>query len=319
MRMDRVCILGGSGFVGRHLANRLVQHGISARVPTRRRERSRHLLVLPTLELIEANIHDPAALTELCRGSSAVINLVGILNEAGSDGSGFRRAHVELTEKALRACREAGVQRYLHMSALGADAEHGPSHYQRTKGEAERLALAAHGTDLDVTVFRPSVIFGPGDSFFNRFAALLRMAPGVFPLPTPRARFQPVSVGDVAEAFARSLLREDTFGERLELAGPQRYELIELVRYTATVAGLRRLVYPSPDWLSRLQARVLGKLPFKPYSYDNYLSASVDNVATHNALPGLGIHPASVEAVVPGYLAGGVRNQYNVYRRLARR
>ena len=319
MRMDKVCILGGSGFIGRHLANRLREHGIRSRVPTRHRERSRHLLVLPELELIEADIHDEPTLVEMVRDNHAVINLVGILNESGSDGSGFRRAHVELTEKALRACRTAGVHRYLHMGALGADADNAPSHYQRTKGEAERMVLAAQAPDLNVTVFRPSVVFGPGDGFFNRFAGLLRIAPGVFPLPTPRARFQPVYVGDVTEAFAVSLANRETFGRAYDLVGPRRYELQELVEYVARVTGLRRRIFPCPDRLSRLQARVLGRLPTKPYSMDNYLSATVDNVSDNNGLEALGIHPTAVEAVVPDYLAGGVRARYNAFRRLARR
>ncbi|MCP1673189.1 NADH dehydrogenase [Natronocella acetinitrilica] len=322
MRMERVCILGGSGFIGRNLANRLLEHNIAARVATRRRERSRHLLIIPRLELIEADVYNEDALTRLLAGADAVINLVGILNEKGSDGSGFRRAHVELTEIVLRACARAGIRRYVHMGALGADADNGPSHYQRTKGEAERLVLSAQSPELDVTVFRPSVVFGPEDSFFNRFAGLLRIAPGAFPLPTPYARFQPVFVGDVAEAFVRSLTNETTFGKSLDLVGPQRYTLLELVRYVATVAGLRRKIIPCPDWMSRLQARVMGMVPTKPFSMDNYLSATVDNISDHNALPALGIHPTAVEAVVPGYLSGGGRGHrgdYDGYRRLARR
>lgn len=322
MRMERVCIIGGSGFIGRHLANRLVEHHIRSRIPTRRRERSRHLLVVPRMELIEADIHDETTLQALFRDVDAVVNLVGILNEKGSDGSGFRNAHVTLTEKVIRACHSAGVARYLHMSALGADADNGPSHYQRTKGEGERLALAANDARLAVTVFRPSVVFGPEDSFFNRFAGLLRIAPGAFPLPTPHARFQPVYVGDVAEAFVRCLDDRETFGKAYDLVGPRRYTLLELVRYVADVVGLRRAIIPCPDWLSRLQARGMGALPTKPFSMDNYLSATVDNVSDHNGLLDLGIHPTAVEAVVPGYLGGGgrgARARYDRFRRLARR
>ncbi len=320
MRIQRVCILGGSGFVGRHLANRLHRDGIHTRIPTRRRERARHLLVIPGVELVEVDVHDPSGLKDLFRGMDAVINLVGILNERGKDGSGFRHAHVELTEKILAACRETGVKHYLHMSALGADAERGPSFYQKTKGEAEGLVRAAHGDALAVTIFRPSVIFGHGDSFFNRFAGLLRTAPGVFPLPTPNARFAPVYVGDVCEAFARSLGNRDTWGETYDLCGPREYTLKELVDYTAQLAGLRRIVWPAPDWLSRLQASLLQLWPTKPYSRDNYLSATVDNTSTDNGLPKLGIHPTAVEAVVPAYIGGRhVRGLYNRFRKTARR
>ncbi len=320
MRIERVCILGGSGFVGRHLANRLQPEGIRIRVPTQRRERARHLLIVPGVELIEADIHDTQRLTELFQDVDAVINLVGILNESGSDGSGFRRAHVELTEKALAACRQAGVKRYLHMSALGADAHRGPSFYQKTKGEAEELARAAHSDDLAVTIFRPSVIFGHEDSFFNRFAGLLKVAPGIFPLPTPWARFAPVYVGDVCEAFVLSLRDRDTFGQTYDLCGPKEYNLKELVDYTARLAGLKRIVWPAPDWLSRLQAKLLGLWPTKPYSRDNYLSATVDNVSSDNGLPKLGIHPTAVEAVVPAYIgARHIRGLYNQFRKTARR
>ncbi|MCC5811275.1 MAG: complex I NDUFA9 subunit family protein [Ectothiorhodospiraceae bacterium] len=320
MRMERVCILGGSGFVGRHLANRLARQDICSRVPTRRRERSRHMLIIPRLELIETDIHDQSALTGLLEGVDAVINLVGILNESGRDGSGFRRAHVELTESAIAACRAAGVRRYLHMSALGADAENGPSFYQKTKGESELLARAAHGPDLAVTIFRPSVIFGPEDSFFNRFAGLLRIAPGVFPLPTPHARFAPVYVGDVTEAYARCLTDRSTYGQTYDLCGPKEYTLKELVDYTARMARLRRIVLPAPDWLSRLQARLLGLWPTKPYSMDNYLSATVDNVSKDNGLPKLGVHPTAVETIVPAYLGSQhARGRYNRFRQIAGR
>lgn len=320
MRIERVCILGGSGFVGRHLINRLHGEGIRVRVPTRRRERARHLLIVPGVELVEADVHDQDRLTELFRDVDVVINLVGILNEKGSDGSGFRRAHVELTEKALVACRAAGVKRYLHMSALGADAERGPSFYQKTKGEAEQLARAAHAEDLAVTIFRPSVIFGHEDSFLNRFAGLLRMAPGIFPLPTPHARFAPVYVGDVSEAFVRSMRDRSTWGETYDLCGPNEYSLKELVDYTAELAKLRRIVWPAPDWLSRLQAKLLGLWPTKPYSRDNYLSAQVDNVCKDNGLQKLGIHPTAVEAVVPAYIGQRhVRGLFNQLRKSARR
>ena len=318
-RMQRVCILGGSGFVGRHLANRLYDQGILSRIPTRRRERTKQILVVPGLDLVEADIHDPDTLKQLFRECDTVINLVGILNEKGFDGSGFRRAHVELTDKVLDACRHAGVRRLLHMSALGADAEQGPSFYQRTKGESEKLVLSAADA-LDVTVFRPSVIFGPDDSFFNRFALLLKLAPGIFPLPTPHARFSPVYVGDVAEAFIRAMDDHDTFGQSYDLCGPETHTLLELVRYTAETAGLRRKVLPASDRLSRLQARILQRIPGKPFSMDNYLSATVDNVCSVNNLPQLGIHPTAMDAVVPGYLANRTeRARYNQFRQQTRR
>ena len=173
MTQHTICILGGSGFVGHHLCARLTEEGHQLRVLTRRREEHRDLLVLPTLELIECNIHDIDALKQAMTGCDVVINLVGILNEKGHDGSGFRRAHVELPQKVVEACRANNIHRLLHMSALGADAKHGPSFYQRTKGEGERLV---HSSGLTVTTFRPSVMFGEHDSFFNRFGGLLKLS-----------------------------------------------------------------------------------------------------------------------------------------------
>lgn len=313
-----VCVLGGSGFIGRHLVGLLQREGYRIRVPTRRRQRSRHLLVNPSVELVEVDLFADQALERLFQGVDAVVNLVGILNEFGPAGEGFRRAHVTLTERTLAACREVGVSRYLHMSALGADVD-GPSLYQRTKGEAENLALAANDQQLAVTVFRPSVVFGPEDSFLNRFAGLLRLAPGVFPLPSAMTRFQPVYVGDVAQAFLLALEDEGLAGESLDLVGPNRYTLLELVRLVAGWSGSRCRVLPAPDFLARIQARVLGLMPGKPFSMDNYLSATVDNVSDHNALPKLGIHPTAVEAVAPGYLSGGRTARYDGHRRHAGR
>lgn len=305
MKVRSLCILGGTGFVGHRLLNLLAAEGRQVKVLTRRRERHRDLWVLPTVDLVEADIHDPAALREAFRGCDAVVNLVGILNEKGRDGRGFRRAHVELPRKIVQACRETGVRRLLHMSALHADAARGPSHYLRTKGEGEDLVHAAAADGLQVTSFRPSVIFGPRDSFINRFAKLLRLAPYFFPLACPEAKFAPVYVGDVAQAFVNSLDHPASFGQRYDLCGPRVYTLREIVELTARYHGLRRKVIGLNDTLSRWQARLLEHLPGKPFSLDNYLSLQVDSVCRdHNALPQLGITPTSLEAVVPGYIAG---------------
>ena len=201
MKTTSVCILGGTGFVGRHLVNRLAAEGVRCRILTRRPHRHRHVGVARGSTLVEANVHDRAELVRQFAGQDAVINLVGILNEGG--GENFRHAHYELPLSVLAACQTAGVPRLLHMSALNADAQRGTSEYLKTKGAAEDY-LHANAGAVAVTSFRPSVIFGPDDSFFNRFAALLRI-PGPFPLACPSARFAPVYVGDVAEAFARSL------------------------------------------------------------------------------------------------------------------
>lgn len=300
MTTHTICILGGTGFVGRHLAARLANDGHRLKVLTRHRERHRDLLVLPRLILVEADVHDPKVLAAELEGCEAAVNLVGILNETGREGHGFYHAHVELPRKLVQACRQAGVKRLLHMSALGADAAYGRSHYQRTKGEGENTVHAAH--DMQVTSFRPSIIFGPDDAFFNRFARLLRISPYWFPLACPGARMQPIFVGDVVEAFARSLDRQSTVGKRLELCGPKVYSLEELVEFTAYTLKLRRRVVALGDGLSRLQAKLLDHVPGKPFSWDNYLTLQTDNICRNGFPEEIGITPASVEDIVPGYL-----------------
>jgi NADH dehydrogenase len=310
MAQKTILILGGTGFVGSRLAARLDRAGYTVRIITRARERHRALLVLPNVELVEADVFAPGVLEQQLAGCAAAINLVGILNETRRQG--FERAHVALAERLCAACRAAGITRLLHMSALNADAQGGASRYLRSKGAAEDLA---HASGLDVTSLRPSVIFGAGDSFFNRFAALLRLSP-VLPLACPAARFAPIHVGDVAECFARALTLPATIGQRYDLCGPCVYTLLELVRYTARVAGLRRLILPLPDWASRGQARVLEWAPGKPFTRDNYRSLQVDAVC-HAPFPEVfGLTPTPLESVVPGYLgAGDDRSRVRAYLR----
>jgi len=297
-----VCMLGGTGFVGRRLASRLVKAGYTVRILTRSRVRNRALLVLPDVELIEADVHQERVLRQALEGAHAAINLVGILNETGHDGSGFHEAHVALPEKLIRACQDCGVSRLLHMSALKANADRGPSHYLRTKGAAERLIQSLAGEELHYTIFQPSVIFGPEDSFINRFATLLRLSP-VFPLAKPKARFAPVFVDDVASALCTALPTEHTYGKTYQLCGPETYSLYEIVTGIAEILNLRRVVIGLPDGLSRIQAWIMDYLvPGKPFSLDNYRSLSVASVCTENGLAALGIKASSMSVVLPQYL-----------------
>jgi len=295
MKTTSVCILGGTGFVGRHLVNRLAAEGVRCRILTRRPHRHRHVGVARGSTLVEANVHDRAELVRQFAGQDAVINLVGILNEGG--GENFRRVHYELPLSVLAACQTAGVPRLLHMSALNADAQRGTSNYLKTKGAAEDY-LHANAGGVAVTSFRPSVIFGPDDSFFNRFAALLRI-PGPFPLACPKARFAPVYVGDVAEAFARSLDDPGTFDQRYDLCGPRVFTLRELVDYTVEAMGERKPILELNDTLSRLQAKVLGVMPGRPFTMDNYRSMQMDSVCERDGLGRLGITPTDVDAIIP--------------------
>lgn len=301
MNIRTVCVLGGTGFVGSHLVTRLVDQGYRVKVLTRRAYRSRHLTVLPGVRLVEADCHEASVLRTQFQDCEAVINLVGILNEHGHDGSGFRHTHVDLAHTVIESAREAGVRRLLHMSALNADPASGPSHYLRTKGEAENIVHTLAG-EVAVTSFRPSVIFGRGDSFFNRFASLLRITP-VLPLACPDARFAPVFVGDVVEAFVTALRDPATDGERMDLCGPQVYTLKALVEYTARLLEKPRLIIGLSDRLSLLQARVMEYVPGKPLSLDNYHSLQRDSIC-----PSGGHCPTALESVVPRYLGGHTRH-----------
>ncbi|MEN8206721.1 MAG: complex I NDUFA9 subunit family protein [Pseudomonadota bacterium] len=319
MHKETICLLGGTGFVGQHLVNRLTQQGYRVRVLTRRRERHRALIVNPAVTLVETDVHNVDELRQQFTAVDVVINLVGILNERGSKGAGFRRVHVELPEKIVTAALGSGVSRLLHMSALNADASEQHSLYLKTKGEGEELVHAASEKGLVVTSFRPSVIFGIGDGFFNRFATLLKLSRPVFPLACPDSRFAPVWVTDVVEAMCRAL-DNATGGERLEFCGPQVFTLRELVGYTRDQLGLRCVIAGLGDGLSRLQARMLGFMPGKPFSLDNYYSLQKDSTCAANALPTLGITPTPIAAVVPGYLADrNARGRYNGFRRHSRR
>lgn len=300
MTIKRVCILGGSGFVGSHLATRLSNRGIACRIVTRHPQRHARLAVNPQTQLVRANIFDPRSLAEQFKGCDAVINLIGILNEDRSNS--FRRMHVDLVDRIIDACNAAKVGRLLHMSALHADEASGSSLYLRSKGEGANRAHTHGSASMRVTSFRPSVIFGPGDSFFNRFAALLKLSPFPFPLACASAKFAPVYVGDVAEAFSRALDNPVTYNRHYDLCGPRIYTLRELVEYTAKVIGLRRFVIPLGDSISRLQGKVLEYFPGKPFSYDNYLSLQTDSICTSNGLAELGITAQSVEAIAPLYL-----------------
>lgn len=296
-------MLGGSGFVGTHLCAALARDGWRITVPTRDPARARHLGPIPSLKVVAADVSDPNQISALCAGQRAVVNLIGILNERGRSGRGFDRVHTALVRRLVDACRRERVDRLLHVSALNADAEHGPSLYLRSKGRGERLIRDESGPDLRWTIFQPSVIFGPGDDFVNRFARLLRALPLGLPLARPGARFAPVWVGDVVAALQRALADEATAGECYELCGPEQMTLREIVCRVRDRLGLVRAVVGIPDVAARLQAAICDFLPGKPFSTDNYRSLLVDSVCRVNGLARLGISPQPIDAVLPSYLA----------------
>ncbi len=298
MDPKQIVIVGGSGFVGSHLAARLVRDAHRVRILTRHKEFTKRYPQHEGVELIECDVHDPLSLNQAFAGCSVAVNLVGILNERGHNGRGFHQAHVVLTHKVIEACRANGIERLLHMSALGASATSGPSFYLRSKGEAED---AAHASGLKVTSFRPSVIFGEGDSFLNRFASLLKI-PGPFPLACATARFAPIWVEDVVECFAQALQQEKTIGQRYNLCGPHEYTLEQLVRYTASVVGRGKWIVPLGDSLSAIQARILELVPGKPFSRDNFDSTRSPSVCEGEFPAIFAITPTALESIAPDYL-----------------
>jgi NADH dehydrogenase len=305
----KIVVLGGTGFVGSHLIPRLSTLGHQIVVLSRNPSAKPHLTLLPTVSQHAVDVYDGTALAAALKGADAVINLIGILNEKGFGGAGFRRAHVELTSTVIAACGKAGVRRLLQMSALNAG--RGESHYLKTRGEAESLVKASK---LDWTLYQPSVIFGQGDGLFSRFKTLLQLTP-IMPLARASAKFAPVYVGDVVSAMVQTLDEMSAFSQTYELYGPEVLTLAEIVRYTARCMRVKRLVLPLPDALGRLQAMAMDFVPGKPFSTDNFLSLKVDSVGGIDGLYRLKIDKTPIEAVVPQLLSSlGKQSRLDRYR-----
>lgn len=294
--MKSALLIGGTGFLGSAIARRLACRPASAdfrlTLPTRRRERAKHLTTLPTASVVEANVHDEAVLAELMTGQDLVISLVGILK------GDFQRAHVELPGKIARAAAAAGIPRLIHISALAAAAD-APSKYLRSKAAGETAVKAAYPA---ATIFQPSVIFGRGDSFLTLFAGLLAVAP-VVPLACPGARFQPVWVEDVATAVVACLDHPESQGQTYPLCGPREYTLRELVAYTGQISGHPRPIIGLPLALSYLQALMMEFVPGGPMTRDNVRSMQVPNVCPAGCTLPFGLAATPLEAVAPGYLS----------------
>ncbi len=320
--VKRILVLGGSGFIGRHVCEKASQLNCRLTVPTRRMVSARSVQPLPWVDVIESDIHDEAALARLLPGHDAVLNLVAILH---GDVAAFDHVHVALVRKLVQACQTAGVNRLVHVSALGAAAD-ARSLYQRSKAHGEAV-LASSG--LNYAVLRPSVVFGAQDRFLNMFAKLQAVFPFV-PLAGADTRFQPVWVEDVAQAVVRLLARSGNapgvtgaaHGPVFEACGPDVFTLRELVQLAGQLSAHPRPVIALPAVLARLQARVMEMLPGEPLmSRDNLASMQVDNVAT-GVMPGLqalGITPSSLRAIAPTYLRPGQADALLTHRRLSGR
>ena len=309
MPAHHICILGGTGFVGSQLCQKLVKQGHQLKLLCRRLGDRRHLALLPGVTMVEADIHQPDQLLEHFIGCDVVINLTGILFEQGNNS--FQRVHAELPGKIADVCQQRGIRRVLHMSALNAKAD-APSRYLQSKAAGEE---ALHNNSaLDVTSFRPSVIFGRRDSFFNKFASLLSLSPLMMPLPGAYARFAPVHVSDVARAFVDTLDNKQAYGQRLELCGPKQYSLLELINYLKQQQRMCcKKVLPLGPGLTSLIAKILQFVPGKPLTPDNVLSMQCDSLCAGNWPELLSFQPSTLEAIVPSYL-GKDRRQEKLQR-----
>jgi NADH dehydrogenase len=308
--MKNVLILGGTGFVGAHVCEKLVRAGWNVTVATRRSVSARNVQHLPSLTVLELDVHDAPALALAAQGQDAVVNLVAILH--GTQAA-FDKVHIELPQKIADACAAAGVGKLVHISALGVNPQKPgslPSMYLRSKSMGEAMLLATC-SQLALTILRPSVVFGAGDKFLNVFASLQKLFP-FMPLAGADARFQPVWVEDVASAVVKSLERSGAGVQTLEACGPEVFTLKQLVEISATLAGVNRgqgrPVFGIPDWAAAVQARLMELKPGEPLmSRDNLASMRVPSVATPGmpGLEALGIHPAALAGVARIYLAQG--------------
>lgn len=299
MKIETVTILGGTGFVGNHLAPALANAGYKVRILARRPERHRNLRVVKNCTVVPLESSDVDVLSKEFQRADAVINLVGILNE--SKHTSFEDLHVKLSESVIEACLQSKTQRLLHMSALNASESQNSSSYLHSKGKGENRVHTLTAGAVKVTSFRPSVIFGPGDSFINRFAQLVRI-PGPMPLACPESTFAPVYIGDVVEAFVRSLEDKNTWGKRYELCGPRTFTLKEIVKYITWHKGIHKVIIGLGNRLSRLQAKLLGMAPGKPFTMDNYRSLQIPSVCNEDGLAELGIEATDMDAIVPKML-----------------
>ena len=313
--MKKILILGGTGFVGRHLCEKLAGGDYRTTVLTRRRSNANPLQMLPMVDVLEGSAYDAATLTPLVAEHDAVVNLVAILH--GNEAA-FDKAHVELPQTLVNALQAAGKRRVIHVSSLGADLN-APSMYQRSKARGEAVLI---GSGLDVSILRPSVIFGAEDKFLNTFASLQKVFPFI-PLAGSTARFQPVWVEDVASALLKCIEDNTTIGQTFEACGPEVFTLKQLVQLAGQFSGHDKPVIGLPDALARIQAALMELAPGEPImSRDNLDAMKVDNISG-GTLPGLkdlGITASSVSAIVPFYLgAQGLRSGLMAKRKTAGR
>jgi NADH dehydrogenase len=300
-----VTLIGGSGFIGRHIVRALAKRGYRIRVACRRPDLAGHVQPLGTpgqIMPVQANVRFPASLAAACDGATAVVSLTGVLSSRGAQS--FDAIHVFGAEASARAAKAAKAQVFIQMSALGADADSG-SEYGRTKAAGEAKARAAFPGAI---ILRPSIVFGPEDNFFNQFAGLSRLAPALPLIGGGQTKFTPLFVGDLAEAIARLIDKCEASGLTYELGGPEVFSFKQLMEFTLETIGRKRLLVPVPWPIAKVMGTVMGLLPFAPLTADQVELLKTDNVVSEAAaregrdLTGLGITGRSIQGIVPSYL-----------------
>lgn len=315
MQLKEVCVLGGSGFVGSAIVAKLDAAGYQVKVLTRRREAAKRLFLLPNVQVEECNVLDYQALNATLRGTHAVINLIGILHQ--SHRLTFNTMHHQLPAQLAKICADLDIKRLVHMSSLGAEKD-APSQYLRSKAAGEASLLALHDK-LNITIFKPSIIFGRDDSFINLFASLIKLMPAIM-LAKPNAKFQPVWVEDVASCFVNSLENIDTYGKTYELAGPKVYTFRELIQTVMNTLLIKRPIIGLNDTLSYAQAFMMELLPIKLMSRDNVRSMEIDSVSAQPFPAIFGVSPTALEVIIPEYLVDQTpRGAYDRFRSSASR
>lgn len=305
IRGKRIVVFGGTGFIARNLITRLARMRAYVTLFARHPERCQELGVLQRVRAVAGDVRDPLAVARALAGQQVAVNLVGVL---AASPKPMRALHVDWPARLAEGGRD--LDRIVHVGAAGAGAS-APSLYLRTKAGGEAGIRQA---SAPWTIFAPSVVFGPGDSLFNRFAGLLKMAP-VMPVVRPRARFSPVYVGDVAQAIIESLSRSEYAGQRVELGGPEVWTLRGIIDYTRRQLGIRRVLVNLPDPVARLQGACMGLLPGQPFSTDQYRSLTVDTDVGRAGISALGIEPQTVEEHVPRYLgAASLQRRLDSFR-----
>ncbi|MBS83405.1 MAG: epimerase [Gammaproteobacteria bacterium] len=301
-KFENIAIIGGTGFIGSKLAFKLSKDTNKLVIFTRNKEKNKNLHILPNAEIIEIDINDEVSLKQNLENIDVLINCVGVLNE-GYGLNSFKKLHYDLIEKVSRICRLNEIQRFLHISSLNADIN-GLSEYLKTKGKAENFILKTTSQYTNVTIFRPSVVFGEHDSFFNRFAQILKYSP-IFPLACPNTKFSPVYVDDLTDLIISSIYDPEKYNLKIDVTGPKDYTFQEIIELTCSFLGIKRLIIPLNDTFSKLQAYIFDKLPGKLFTIDNYKSLQIDSIS-ENGYKG----NSSIEDVVPSYLKKDMSPKY---------